>query len=254
MNAAGHRVIRLSETASTNTDAMRLALKGEPLPLWVTAETQTAGRGRAGRTWVSAAGNLHASIAFHTDAAPERAGQIALVAGLALFDAVGRLTDLDHRGLLRLKWPNDLLVRHSKVGGILAETTLAATGGLYAVCGFGLNIVSAPELDRPVTSLSDQDARADAGLVLAMLADGFDTWLEMWEEGRGFAKIRAAWLARGGPLGEPITINTGNGTVSAKYCGLSESGALLADVEGQLETFNFGDVALGASAGAENSE
>jgi BirA family biotin operon repressor/biotin-[acetyl-CoA-carboxylase] ligase len=251
-DGARHRIIRLSETGSTNKDAMRLALQGEPLPLWVTAERQTAGRGRAGRTWVSDTGNLQASLAFTTGAAASGAGQLSLVAGVAFFEALATLTPLVQDGRVRLKWPNDLLIGGAKAGGILVETTvLAASTGLVAVIGFGLNVVSAPEIGRPVTSLKGGGLNVEADSVLAALADKVQTWLDIWDEGRGFPAVRAAWLERGGPLGEPITINAGPTMVSGTYQGLSESGALLADVEGTLEAFNFGDVALGTGRDAE---
>lgn len=228
---------------------MRLALQGEPLPLWVTAERQTGGRGRQGRSWTSLPGNLHASVAFSSSAPAHAAGQIALVAGLAFFEAVARTTSLAREGCLRLKWPNDLLIGDAKTGGILVESTVAPPGGdatLIVVTGFGLNLVNVPGLDRPVTSLAASGSAVDSEIVLAALADGCETWLDTWDEGCGFEKIRTAWLACGGPLGEPISVNTGRGRVCGLFRGLSASGALLVDVEGRLEEFNFGDVALGS--------
>lgn len=242
-----HRIIRLTETGSTNKDAMRLALQGEPLPLWVTAERQTGGRGRQGRAWTSIPGNLHASVAFSTYAPSETAGQIALVAGLIFHDAVAGVAKLPASSRLRLKWPNDLLIDHEKVGGILVESTLtSALGGTFVVViGFGLNIVKAPELDRPVTCLRLHSNEASSEIVLAALAERCETWLDKWDGGRGFARIRSEWLTRGGTAGEPITINTGNGRVTGTYEGLSATGALLVHVGDRLEEFNFGDVALG---------
>lgn len=239
-----HRIIRLSETGSTNKDAMRLALDGEPLPLWVVAERQTQGRGRAGRAWVSPEGNLHASLAFKCAAPLASAGQIALVAGLALYEAVSELTDLAKKERLRLKWPNDLMVGDAKIGGILVESTVLPERGLVVVSGFGLNIMHVPEIDRPVTSLGLEMQSANAEMILAALADSCQRWIQSWDEGRAFPAIRERWLERAGPLGQPITITAGDTTLSGTYQGLNESGALLAAVGGRLATFNFGDVAL----------
>lgn len=240
-------IIRLTETGSTNKDAMRLALQGEPLPLWVTAGRQTSGRGRQGRAWTSIPGNLHASVAFSTSAPPEALGQIALVAGLMFHDAVSQVSGLDVRAGLRLKWPNDLLIGQEKVGGILVESTLTNLNGgpVAVVIGFGLNTVQAPDLDRPVTSLALHAKKASAENVLAALAERCETWLETWDEGRGFAAIRAHWLTRGGAVGEAITINTGRGAVTGTYQGLSDTGSLLVQTADGLEDYNFGDVALG---------
>lgn len=245
MPAVPHRIIRLSETGSTNKDAMRLALNGEPLPIWVVAQRQTEGRGRVGRTWVSSEGNLHASLAFRSLAPPASAGQIALVAGVALFEAVAAVTNLG--GRLRLKWPNDLMVGDAKVGGILVESTLVPAGDLIAVAGFGLNIASAPTLNRPVTALALETQDANAEMILAALTDSCHRWLQLWDEGRAFSAIRESWLARAGPLGQSITITAGDQTLSGVYQGLNDAGALLADIAGRLETFNFGDVTLAGS-------
>ncbi len=246
MTAAHPRIIRLSETGSTNRDAMRLALNGEPLPLWVVAERQTEGRGRVGRRWVSSAGNLHASLAFRSLAPPALAGQIALVAGIAFFEAIAAVTNLGAR--LRLKWPNDLMIGDAKAGGILVESTLVSAGDLIVAAGFGLNIANAPALDRPVTALTLEMQDANVEMILAALTDSCHRWLQLWDEGRAFSAIRQSWMARAGPLGQSITVTTGNQTLLGVYRGLNDAGALLADVAGRLETFNFGDVALAASA------
>ena len=140
-----NRIIQLSETASTNEVGLRLALAGEELPLWVTARRQTSGRGRAGRAWVSLEGNLHASFVMRTLAPLTCAGQIALVAGVALADAVLAIARPHALDGIRLKWPNDLLIGRAKLGGILVETTPGKQSpGFIAVIGFGLNIAACP--------------------------------------------------------------------------------------------------------------
>ena len=125
MVSSKHRIIVLGETGSTNKDAMRLAFSGEPLPLWITAERQTDGRGRSGRTWVSNAGNLQASLALTCQAPLKSAPELSFVAGIALIEAVRATSPLAETIHLRLKWPNDLLIGPAKAGGILVETTTA---------------------------------------------------------------------------------------------------------------------------------
>jgi BirA family biotin operon repressor/biotin-[acetyl-CoA-carboxylase] ligase len=72
-------------------------------------------------------------------------------------------------------------------------------------------------------------------------------WLDHWNAGLNFADIREAWTRRAGKIGEPITINTLQGTVSGTYQGLTESGALKAEVAGEILEFSHGDVALGGA-------
>lgn len=246
MTSPQHRIVHLAETGSTNDDAMRFALKGEALPLWVTADRQTAGKGRAGRAWTSEPGNLQASLAFTSAAPLNRAGELSLLAGIALIDAIRDLSPLAESSRLRLKWPNDVLVGPAKAGGILVETTTArGEPGFLAVIGFGLNIASHPQdLGRASTSLAREGITASPADVLVALADTCTNWLSRWDEGRGFETVRQAWMARAGVLGEAITVKTTSGPVAATYQGLDESGALLANIGGRIQTITYGDVAL----------
>ena len=116
----GCALVHLEEVDSTNAEAMRRVLAGERGPMWITADRQTAGRGRSGRAWSSTPGNLLASFIVQLDCAPAMAAQLSLVAGIATIDAIRRAGTL--RGL-RLKWPNDILVGTAKAGGILVEST-----------------------------------------------------------------------------------------------------------------------------------
>ncbi len=231
---------------------MRLALAGEALPLWVVAERQTAGKGRARRTWASMPGNLHASLAIVSQAPAHQAGELALIAGIALVDAVRAISPLAETIGIRLKWPNDLLIGTAKAGGILVETTSArgepnflGESGFLAVIGFGLNIASHPEdLGRAAASLAQVGVRTTADDVLARLAEYFEDWFGRWDNGRNFAAIRQAWMARAGALGEAITVQAAKGAMSGTYQGLDASGALLAEVSGHIQAITYGDVAL----------
>ncbi len=249
MSASGPRILRLSETGSTNADALRLALAGEVLPLWVVAGRQTAGKGRAGRTWASTPGNLHASLAIISQAPAHQAGELALIAGIALFDAVRAISPLAETIGIRLKWPNDLLIGTAKAGGILVETTSArGEPGFLAVLGFGLNIASHPDdLGRAATSFAANGASVTAEDVRASLAGHLENGLGQWDNGRNFAAVREAWMARAGALGEAITVQTVSGPMSGTYQGLDGSGALLAEVSGHIQAITYGDVALIAS-------
>ncbi|MBK9078073.1 MAG: biotin--[acetyl-CoA-carboxylase] ligase [Hyphomicrobium sp.] len=257
MGRSRHRIIHLAETGSTNADAMRLALTGEALPLWVTAERQTAGRGRTGRTWASLPGNLQASLAFHSKAPLQQAGELSLLAAIAAIEAIRAISPLADTTGIRLKWPNDLLIGPAKAGGILVETTLARgeagsqTGaGFLAVLGFGLNVASCPDdLGRAATSLAHEGVTTTAATLLDALADQCDLWIARWDEGRGFGAIRDAWIECAGPLGEPITLQSPSGPIAATYQGLAPSGALLAGIDGRIETITYGDVALIAPTG-----
>src|SRR5580700_9595419 len=105
---AGVRLIACGEVASTNTQALAFARRGERGPLWVTARRQTEGRGRRGNSWVSDTGNLFASLLLTDPAPPAQAAQLSFVSALAVYDAVAALAPAV-APLLSLKWPNDVL-------------------------------------------------------------------------------------------------------------------------------------------------
>ena len=254
MSPSRHRIIELSETGSTNADAMRLALSGEVLPIWVIAERQSAGRGRAGRAWVSEVGNLYASLALTADSPRQKAGELSLVAGIALVEAIRAISPLAQTCGLRLKWPNDLLVGPAKAGGILVETmTARGEPGFLAVLGFGLNIAACPaELGRATASLAQYGivtSPAGERREAEMHADQCEAWIAIWNNGQGFDCVRDAWMERAGAIGEAIIIQTTSGPVSGTYQGLAPSGALLAEVAGRTETITYGDVTLIAPTG-----
>ncbi|MGE0746502.1 MAG: biotin--[acetyl-CoA-carboxylase] ligase [Rhodospirillales bacterium] len=231
----GWRLVEVAETDSTNDEAHRLIAAGAGHGTVVRADRQSAGRGRRGRTWVSPPGNLYMSIVAEVTAA--QAGQLAFVAALAAGDALAA------GGCVRFKWPNDLMVRGRKAGGILIE----ADGG-FAVVGIGVNVVSAPaETAYPATSLADAGWPPAAPAVLcADVAAGFAAWYARWRS-EGFAPVREAWLGRAAGLGGPVTARLPAATCRGTFRALDQDGALiLEEADGALRRIAAGDVSLGA--------
>ena len=249
---AGYALSHLTETDSTNAEAMRTALKGERGPLWILADRQTAGRGRDGRAWTSLAGNLHASLLFSPSCSVQHAAGLALVAGVAAIDAIRAAKTGTSPPALRLKWPNDILIGSAKVGGILIEsTTHGSRDRLTVVIGVGINLATAPpDLAGFATSLAAHGLALSAGEALSLLAEAMDTWLKVWDEGAGFDRVRAAWLERAGPLGEPLSVHGAAGPIEGRFAGLDPDGALLiTGSDGHERRIRFGDVTLAAQAG-----
>ncbi|MDX2258099.1 MAG: biotin--[acetyl-CoA-carboxylase] ligase [Hyphomicrobiaceae bacterium] len=243
----------LATCRSTNDEAMVRALAGETGPLWISADAQTGARGRAGRGWTGHADNLQASYLGAAACPPSSLGQVALVAGLALYDAVVAVSATSPPRDLRLKWPNDLMIGPAKCAGILVETTLRpadpAAGGAqgYAlVIGFGVNVAVAPAgLDRLVTSLSTHGMSASRDELLDALDCAIATRLTQWREGRGFPEVCEAWLAASGPLGVAITVNAGERIVRGVYAGIDPGGSLVVTgPDGVTQALHFGDVDL----------
>jgi BirA family biotin operon repressor/biotin-[acetyl-CoA-carboxylase] ligase len=235
-------VRHFAELDSTNSEAARLAQAGERGPLWIVAERQTAGRGRRGRVWQGASGNLAATLLLSAHKPPAEAAQMAFVAALALADMAAAFVAED---LVQVKWPNDLLVVGAKAGGVLIESGAASKGGLWLAIGVGANLAEAPkDTPYPATSLATLGAAPSPAEALAALDAGFFRWLDVWET-QGFEPIRAAWTARAHGLDQPCTVSFGGRTITGTHDGLDADGALLLRVGGARQRITAGDVIFG---------
>ena len=149
-NVAGIRHERFATVGSTNAEALARARNGERGPLWISAERQTAGRGRRGKAWSSPPGNLYATLLVIEPCASALAPQLSFVAGLAVHDTVAE-TASKFATALELKWPNDLLLAGKKLAGLLIESESRP----FAVAiGFGVNCAMHPaDTAYPATDL-----------------------------------------------------------------------------------------------------
>lgn len=233
---------------STNLEAKRLAAAGAPAGTLVVATSQSAGRGRQGRSWESPTGNLYASLVLHPAGAAARAAQLSFVAALALADAVAGL--LGGGADLSLKWPNDVLVSGRKICGILLESGSGTAKDRWIVAGAGLNVASHPQIaGRATTSLAAEGGTGvSARDALEAYANCFLDWLTTWEQ-QGFAPVRAAWKDRSHGLGEPLEVRLPQETLRGRFADLDGDGALVIDLgEGRTRRIAGGEVYFAAPA------
>ncbi|MEM7694364.1 MAG: biotin--[acetyl-CoA-carboxylase] ligase [Pseudomonadota bacterium] len=234
-------IVRLGDVGSTNDEA-RARFTGAPL--WVTAERQTAGRGRRGRPWVSDRGNLYASHAFSCTWPAPIVGLLPLAAALALADAIA-----ERGGTPALKWPNDVLLAGKKVSGILIETAFVGAART-TVIGFGVNIASAPP-DVPATTLTAHTP-ATVDTLFAALAKHLPRRLLLLDAG-DVAAVRAAWLKRAVGLGGPITVRLETTTLEGTFEGLDDQGRLVLRQGEGTRHIAAGDVFLRTPAPADTA-
>jgi BirA family biotin operon repressor/biotin-[acetyl-CoA-carboxylase] ligase len=226
---------------------LELAAAGELGPLWVVARRQTLGRGRNGRHWASAPGNLYASLLLRPACPLAIVHQLSLLAGVAVCEAIGAAARGAPLPGLRLKWPNDVLIGGAKCAGILPESrSRAGDAAILAVIGIGINIATHPTgLGRAATDLAAHGLRLTPEAMLARVSEAMARWLAHWDLGAGFARVRAGWLEAAGGAGESLTVNTGAEQISGSFVDLDAGGALvLRDASGVLRTLTFGDVSL----------
>jgi len=241
--AVGFRLSAYDTLPSTNTEALALARRGETGPLWVMARQQTAGRGRRGNAWISAPGNLNATLLLCDPAAPENAPQLSFVAALAVFDAiVDRAVALRER--LALKWPNDILYGGAKLAGILIEGEGVGTRLAVAI-GIGVNCMHHPlETTFPATDLATAGAVVSADDLFGALSGAMAGRLAQWHRGAGFQSVRTDWLNRAAGIGGEMRVRLPkNREFAGRAEALDEYGRLLLRLaDGTLQTITAGDV------------
>jgi BirA family biotin operon repressor/biotin-[acetyl-CoA-carboxylase] ligase len=237
---AGVRHKPYGTLGSTNAEALALARAGERGPLWITAKTQTAGRGRRGNAWVSAPGNLFATLLL-TEPSPQAvAPQLSFVAALALHDAVSECAP-QLAPKLAVKWPNDLLLGGKKCAGILIEGDNGQS--FAAAIGIGVNCASyPPDTAHPATDLAACGADLTPERLLEALGAAMARRLAQWRGGEGFAAIRTDWLKRAASLGEDIRVRLPERELNGRFEGLDDSGCLLLKTAGGVTTVAAGEV------------
>lgn len=181
---AHYHFLEVAQVPSTNHKALSLAFapKFQDKPLWVYAKTQTAGRGQYGRHWISAPGNLQASLLCHMRVTREQILELPLLALQALRQALEEGIGL-RGGEFEIKSPNDLLIKGRKLAGILVESRQVEPAALAVVIGFGMNVVCAPRgMGFSAASLREFGYLVSRETVFYHLIWAFDTTLKTWLE------------------------------------------------------------------------
>lgn len=232
----------VTETGSTNADLAAAHRAGERLAEgdWLVADRQTEGRGRQGRAWFDGAGNFMGSTVVRPGPGDPPAQSLALLAGLALYEAVVPL--LAEPRTLSLKWPNDLVLDGAKLAGVLLERE-----GEAVIVGIGVNLAAAPDLtDRWTVSLAMLGPPPDRDSFAERLATTFDCELERWRS-YGLEPLLRRWQQIAHAPGSPLTVHEPDGaSVSGAFAGLADDGSLLLRLEdGTIRPIHAGDVTLG---------
>jgi BirA family transcriptional regulator, biotin operon repressor / biotin---[acetyl-CoA-carboxylase] ligase len=237
---------------STNAEALTLAATGERGPLFVATETQSAGRGRRGREWISQPGNLHATLLIADPAPPALSPQLCFVAALALHDAVLDACTGLAPTRLKLKWPNDLLLDGKKVAGILVEGNAIGLREIAVAVGFGVNCKHHPfDTQFPAADFAQAGFDLSPLGLLVSLGMRWEERVSEWSRGEGFAATRAAWLLRASGVGDEIEVRLPYENIAGVFETIGHDGALvLRGQNGSRQMILAGDVfPLNAKAG-----
>jgi BirA family biotin operon repressor/biotin-[acetyl-CoA-carboxylase] ligase len=222
--------------------ALEAARAGDPGNLWVTAASQSAGKGRRGREWVSETGNLYASLVLIDPAPVSKVGTLPLVAALGAHRAL-RPFFMANPQALAIKWPNDLLVDGRKICGILLESGILASGRMAVVVGCGVNCRTHPENPLyPATDLAACGIEAGPEDIFLLLAAEMSRVLAEWNGGAGFADLREDWLLAADGKGGRVTVKWQDDEVTGLFEDIDHDGYLLLNVEGERQRVSAGDL------------
>jgi len=234
----GERIVRLDSCSSTNDVAKDLAAQGELEGTVVIADEQTEGRGRLGRKWHSQKTlGLYASLLLRP---PENdISLLTLMGGVALCEAVR----ISAGAPVYLKWPNDLVWKGKKAGGILSESSMVGERLEYVILGFGLNVGHRSEdfpesLRTSAISVSQIVGRTPDPLRIQsqlwkQLEHGYDLFLKGQK-----MKIMSCFMERSYfTRGEKLTIETAEGNISGHFAGIGFQGGLILETAGGKKTF-----------------
>jgi BirA family biotin operon repressor/biotin-[acetyl-CoA-carboxylase] ligase len=244
----GQEIYYFQEIDSTNRKAHDQARKAAREGTVILADFQSEGKGRRGRVWESPPGlNLYASIVLRPHIPPVIAPQITLLAGVAIANALARTSGQE----MRIKWPNDVLLRGKKVAGILSEMEVEGDRIRFIILGMGVNVNWKPEdipsnLREIATSL-----RAEAGKEIPRHLIAAEIFEELEQEYRLFlregfsSRLREEWNRLSWTRGKQVTLQLPDKEISGRALGLDMDGALLLlDEEGRTQRFIAGDVSL----------
>ncbi|HZM02639.1 MAG TPA: biotin--[acetyl-CoA-carboxylase] ligase [Candidatus Saccharimonadales bacterium] len=243
----GREIQVFEETTSTNDLMARLARSGVKEGVVIFAESQTKGRGRLGRPWMSPARKgLWFSVLLRPDIQPQAATQLTVASATALARAITVQTGI----VTEIKWPNDILIRGKKVAGILTEMSAELDHLKEVIIGIGLDVnLDANEFPAPLrktaTSLKIELGQTvdRSALAVAILRE-LDRDYERIQRGE-FDIVAEQWQEQCSTIGSQVTIRIGQRVIKGRAEALDADGALLLRGQhGHLERIIGGDVTM----------
>ncbi|MCP5101808.1 MAG: biotin--[acetyl-CoA-carboxylase] ligase [bacterium] len=236
-------IINLESCDSTNRYLKdRYGQLKEKLPVLVTSDLQTGGRGREQRIWVSLKGKgLYSSLGFYLDAR-QNLNLLPLISGIAVIETLNRLSGMD----FTLKWPNDVLYKNKKIAGILIENVIMETR-LFCVAGIGINLNHSKknfpaELADKATSLkmvTDSRENYPVEKVNPILADVFFQWLDKLEKEKREEIIQTAGRYSEFLRDKAISFHHLGRVISGIFKGIHHDGGLILGSEDGGTTIHY---------------
>lgn len=251
---------RISEQLSTNTsDLLQVAnivgstndeIKAQMQArsgLVCLAEAQTAGRGRRGRKWVSPFGSsIYMSMLWHFGNGYQAMAGLSLMVGVVLNQTLKAFNLND----CRLKWPNDVYFEQQKLAGILIEVEGQVGASASAIIGIGVNMAlpnNVSDIDQPFIDISQVSANSGSKVgrnaFVAALINNLWTALPLFEK-QGLAPFIADWEQADLYVNKPVVLISGSQEMRGISRGIDSSGALLLDINGEVNAYHGGEISV----------
>ena len=252
---------RVAETRSTNDDLLERWRNGNLIdPVARIAYKQTAGKGRAGRAWLAnPEDTICFSLAFPFQKSPAELSGLSLLVGLAVIAGLAQACNVSETAFfdsgLRLKWPNDLLLNNTKLGGILIEGGQAKSGDrTWMIIGIGINLRTAKDIE---LGLGQKIGSLDQLLPSSIkLPDMEYVWIKLIEslerhckqfDQSSFKSFQSQWSRWDAYAGQVVSISgAGKDPIIGTAKGVDMNGALLLEKEHETISIYAGDVSLRA--------
>ncbi len=241
----GKEIHLFHETVSTNTFAMELASKGAPEGTVVISETQTGGKGRLGRKWISPKGNLYLSLILRPDIAMHKAPLITLMGAVAVASAIRKQCNLE----AQIKWPNDIVIAGKKVCGLLSEMSAEQDRIRHIVLGIGVDVnmeLTALPADvgaRSTTLAQEAGEKIDRTVLLQQILRELDSRYLAFlaEEG----DVLREWISLNVTVGKRVQVSGAGATMEGLAQGIDSDGRLIIKRDdGSIHTVAAGDVTM----------
>ena len=240
----GKNIEHYTWTESTNDNAWELIEEGAVEGTVVITDKQTAGKGRAGRDWVTTPGkSLTASLILNPSVNSRLSGWFPLLTGVAVVDALFEL------GLeSKLKWPNDIMVSNRKLGGILCESRIQGKILEWVVIGIGLNINDLEnELPKELQATSffmEKSSSTQRELVLANILNHLEPIYNSLKESEDSTHLKAMWTDHSNHLHKTVKFEAENESLSGEFMGINADGAAIIITNGIEKFYASGDIHL----------
>ncbi|MQG73898.1 MAG: biotin--[acetyl-CoA-carboxylase] ligase [SAR202 cluster bacterium] len=238
----GSSVVSLGTTTSTMDIAHTEANRGAPEGTLIIAETQTAGRGRFSRSWISKPGeSLNFTILLRPTL--RETPNVNMAASLAIIRAIESVTQLR----ATIKWPNDIQISGKKLAGILIESHLDEDGKTYTIIGIGINVnfdpSTSPHVRQMATSLKRELDEAVSRL--ALLRDFLTQFDKLYAQIRGGRSVLREWIPHVGTLGKHVEVRWGNRSENGIAKTVDDDGNLIVQrLDGTKISLPAGEVTL----------